>query len=98
MRAVCPSHRIFDIITLIIYLYNKQCWLVGELLLLRDFDLYVIILMMCVFITVSMVSRSFAVRVILVLWDNIMTVATVILLRETSYIIHALLYNAAQLL
>jgi hypothetical protein len=63
-------------------------WLVGdEVLLLKDFGLYMIILMnVCVVIAVAMVWRSFAVKGFWALWDNIITVAIVMLLREAYYV------------
>jgi hypothetical protein len=52
---------------------------------------------MCVVITVAMIWSSFSVKGFWVLWDNIITVAMVILLRE-AYYVHVLLHIAAQLL
>jgi hypothetical protein len=61
--------------------------LVGDhLLLLRDFRPYVIIFInVCAVITVAMVWRSFAVKGFWALWDNIITVTMVILLKKAYY-------------
>jgi hypothetical protein len=51
------SNRNFgiEVVQSLIYLYNKQVWLVGDHLLLRDFEPNgVIIMNVCVFITVAM--------------------------------------------
>jgi hypothetical protein len=58
-----------------------------NLLLLRDFGPYMIIFMnVCVVIAVAMAWRLYAVKDFWALWDNIITVAMVMLLREAHYV------------
>jgi hypothetical protein len=73
-------------------LYNKQCWLVGDhLLLLRDLGPNVKIFMnVCVVITITIVCWSFAAKGFWASWDNIITIVMVMLLREACYVLHVL--------
>jgi hypothetical protein len=82
-----------------IYLLYKQCWLVSDdLLLLRNFGPYVITFMnVCVLLPLPRYWRSFAVKELWALWDNIITVAMVIPIRG-AYNVHAAYHNATQLL
>jgi hypothetical protein len=81
--------RRWYIFTFYSYLLNDpKCTsvLVGHhLLLSRDFGPYVIIFMNVCVITDAMVWWSFAVKVFWALWDNIITVAMAVLLKEAYY-------------
>jgi hypothetical protein len=66
-----------------------------RLLLLRDFGLYVIFMNVCFVITLGMVWCSFAVKRFLAVWDSIVTVAMVKLLKEALNFCILLFGNSA---